>query len=207
MPIRGLGTVYAFDLGRLTGFCYGRPGEPPVSGSWTLYKPSEGIEQGFSNFIACLQDLFDADRPSLVSWAQPFSPQAMQAQDTPISAAALRSQYGFRAILAGVARRYDSHIKEINEATVRKHFLGKGRASDGEDIKALVLARCHLIQLFPRSVMDTDRADACAIHDWACAQYGLESTSLKTLHLFGERPTEGANKRGKRSGRQYRPLV
>ena len=64
MPIRGLGTVYGFDMGRRTGFCYGRPGEPPISGSWTLYKPSEGIEQGFANFLACVQELFEAERPS-----------------------------------------------------------------------------------------------------------------------------------------------
>lgn len=191
MGIRGLGTVYAYDLGQKTGWCRGAPGQPPQSGSWSLYKGSEGIEQGFGNFIACLQDQFEEDAPSLVVWAQPLSPQATREQDTPISAAALRSQYGFRGILAGMARRYGALPKEINEATARKHFIGKGRLTKddvaaGAEIKDLVLARCHAIQLFGRGVTDTDRADACCLHDWACATYGMASTSMQTLALFGE---------------------
>lgn len=193
MPIRGLGTVYAFDLGQRAGWCRGAPGEPPESGSWTLYKSSEGIEQGFANFIACLQEQFEENAPNLVVWAQPLSPQANR--DRGASAAALRSQFGFRAILAGMAKRYQSMHAEVSEATARKHFIGQGRLSKiqraaDEDIKDLVLARCHQIQLFARSVQDTDRADACCLHDWATAYYGGKSPG--TLHLFGATPTPEA---------------
>lgn len=196
MAIRGLGTVYAYDLGQTAGWCRGAPGRPPESGSWTLYKSSEGIEQGFANFIACLQEQFEEDAPNLVVWAQPLSPQANR--DRGASSAALRSQFGFRAILAGMAIRYGAKVKEISEATARKHFIGQGRLSkqqsaDEVEIKDLVLARCHQIQLFPRSVLDTDRADACCLHDWATAFYG--GNVPRDLVLFGSIPTEAKNVR------------
>ena len=193
MLIRGLGTVYAFDMGRKTGFCYGRPGEPPVSGSWTLYKPSEGIEQGFANFLACVQELFEAERPSLVVWATPPTPQAIKSFGS--STATLRSLYGYPAILCAVTKRFGAWPKEVHEATARKHFMGKGRMGTREATKEAVLARCHLLQLFPQDVHDDDRADACCLHDWGCAEYGLQSASTKSLFLFGEQFRAGANEK------------
>lgn len=204
MPIRGLGTVYAFDLGRLTGFCYGRPGEPPVSGSWTLYKSSEGIEQGFANFLDCVQTLFEGDRPSLVVWATPPTPQAFKSFGS--STSTIKSLYGYPAILAAATKRFQAWPKEIHEATARKHFMGKGRMGTREATKSAVLSRCHLLEYFPVSVRDEDRADACCLWSWGCAEYGITDKAEK-FYLFGEQPNKGAKKRGKRSRLQYRPLV
>lgn len=204
MP-RGLGTVYAFDLGRLTGFCYGRPGEPPVSGSWTLYKPSEGIGQGFANFLACLQELFEQDRPSLVIWATPPTPQAFKSFGS--STATVKSLYGYPAVLEAAALRFEAKVKEIHEATARKHFMGKGRMGSREATKDAVLARCHLLEFFPVTVRDDNRADACCLWEWGCAQYG-ESDKAKKLYLFGEKPDQGAKVSGKRrKTRVERPLI
>jgi hypothetical protein len=190
MPIRGLGTVYAFDVGRLTGFCYGRPGGVPISGSWTLYKPSEGMGRGFANLIACMQELFDAEPPGLVVWATPPTPQAIRSFGS--STATLKALYGYPAILEGVALRYDSFVKEIHEATARKHFMGKGRMGTREATKDAVLARCHLLGYFEPSIQDDNRGDACALWDWGTAYYGEDNASKK-LYLFGEKFRAGAN--------------
>ncbi len=205
MAIRGFGTVYGFDLGQKAGWCRGKPGQPPESGSWTLYKPTEGIFQGFANFLACLQELFEEERPSLVVWATPPTPQAIKSFGS--STATLRSLYGYPGILAAAAVRFGAWPKEVHEATARKHFMGKGRMGDRQATKDAVLARCHLLEFFPASVRDEDRADACCMWEWGCAEYGDQSVGTKKLYLFGEKPSQGAKVSGKRRKRAEPPLI
>lgn len=201
MPIRG--QIYALDLGQSAGFCKGPPGRPPVSGGIRLYRPNEGIGRGFGNLIAFLNEEWTAERPELVVAARPFSLQAASAVGN--SPDAVYSSYGFRAIVRGMADRFGIRYHEIHEATARKIFTGRGRAGSRAETKQMVLDRCHLLQFFPRSCRDDNRADAVCIHFAACHEYG--SAVFKELFLFGEGQTEAKRARKTRRSRPRAGLV
>lgn len=201
MPIRG--QIYALDLGQSAGFCKGPPGRPPVSGGIRLYRPNEGIGRGFGNLIAFLNEEWAAECPELVVAARPFSLQAASAVGN--SPDAVYSSYGFRAIVRGMADRFGIRYHEIHEATARKIFTGRGRAGSRAETKQMVLDRCHLLQFFPRSCRDDNRADAVCIHFAACHEYG--SAVSKELFLFGEGQTEAKRARKTRRSSPRAGLV
>jgi hypothetical protein len=98
----------------------------------------------------------------------------------------VRAHAGYHAIVDGLCVRFGIPWDDVADSTVRKHFLGRAHLNSREETKAGVVARCHLLKLMPADCDDDNRADALAIHDWACANYGSRAASIQNFQLFGQ---------------------
>jgi hypothetical protein len=183
MPFAGI--VYALDLGSWSGYAYGQPGEVPRSGTVRLKKSGDPRAVALGNLISFLDEEWRRQRPAIVAIERAMSLEAFKSVNS--SEANVRMQYGLHAIVEGMCNRFGLSPHEVSYDTVRKHFLGVGRLGTREETKRAVVDRCHLLGFFPRETYDEDRADACAVHDWASATLCNRAASLAHFHLFGER--------------------
>jgi hypothetical protein len=171
--------VLALDLARTTGFAYGRAGDVPESGSVRLKKPDEPPGVACFNLMAFLSDRLVFWRPDLVAVEDFLNPVAQP------SAAAAIQQLMLHGAAEGLLRSHSIRFEKVAAATWRKHYLGQANAGERGKTKAMVLARARLLGHIPRLSDDEDRAEACGIHDWACATFARRSHTT-SLHLFGE---------------------
>lgn len=178
------GAVFALDLAVNTGWALGAPGDVPLSGAVRLKKPGEPRDVSFANLVAFLADRFGDERPALVVKEQMMALEAFRTIGNAESTVRLHA--GLHAIVEAMCVRFGIPWREASDSTVRKHFVGKGRLGDRASTKAAVVTRCHVLRLMPRDCTDDNRADALAVHDWACATLCRSAVSTNTLHLFGE---------------------
>lgn len=180
------GIIDCLDLGVRCGFASGPAGQVPFSCTVVLKKRGESRLVCLSNFVAFLQDRWSQVRPALVvkEAALPLDgyKRTGNSQDR------VKMDYAMHGIVEAMTARFGIRLEEVHQATVRLHFLGKGRPKQREEIKHATVARCHLLGLMPKDKYDDDRADAISIHDFASATYGQRSASMKELHFFGEQP-------------------
>lgn len=176
--------ILALDLGVRTGFAIGTAGHGlmPRSGARILKKPSEHRSVAFSNLIAWLQDTLHTERPDLVVREAPLALQAFRTLNN--AAFTVRVTHGLHGIVEGMCARFAIRCEEAADATVRKHFIGKANAGNRQATKAAVIQRCHVLGYMPKDASDDNRADACALFDFAAATYG--NRRARELHLFGE---------------------
>jgi hypothetical protein len=174
------GPIVGLDLGRKTGFAIGLPGETPRSLSINLNKGKGGRSVTFGNLIGFLDGEFRKERPALVVKEAPVSLQAFKTLG--MGEAVVRGTYALHGIVEGLCARWKIPCREEHDATVRKHFIGKGRLGKREATKAAVISRCWQLGYLPRGEHDEDRADACAVWDWACAHVAM--IAPKELFLF-----------------------
>ena len=157
----------AFDIAGRTGIAYGRAGETPRATAIDLGKHlSEG--KRFSRMIRATNELLSKYRPDLVVYEAPIGGPRTS-----------HFLVGIAACFTGEATRLGFEPKEINLASVRKHFLGKhlttksfpgkSKGQVRSEIKRSVVARCYALGW---TVRDDDEADACALWDYASATYG-----------------------------------
>lgn len=180
--MRVSGPILALDLGRTTGFAIGVPGSaPPHSGSMRLADRDDRIAVAFGALIKFLDDHFRRERPQMVVVEAPLTLGAFLKMGN--SEANVQFHFGAHAILHGMCDLWSIKLVPCNNATVRKHFIGKGRLGSREATKSAVVSRCQLLKLIPRDCDDDDRADAVANWDWASATYGKRTSEL---FLFGE---------------------
>jgi Holliday junction resolvasome RuvABC endonuclease subunit len=180
--------VLALDLGIRCGFCLGHSGEPTESGTWLLKRPKEAPAVAFGNLLEALASQFVRCKPDLVVKEAPLNLVAMK---SPLDVA---MAYGMSAIVYAICRRFGVRCEDVADSTVRKHFTGKGRWGDRALTKRRVLERCWQLAYFPRDVYDEDRADACAVYDWAVAT--LARSPPRVLTLF---PPQAEPKRKRRA--------
>lgn len=171
----------AFDLGRLAGFAIGKPGEIPRSGTEVLAKPHGGFAAQAGHLISFLNREFRDNQPLMVVKEAPFSLAAFS--DHRVAEKVVRSAYGLHAIVEGMAHRFDIPCHDAPEATVTKHFTGKGRHGGRANRKRAIIERCHQLGYLDRRCRDDDRADAIAVWDFACAH--LARRAPPVLHMFG----------------------
>jgi hypothetical protein len=79
--------------------------------------------------------------------------------------------------------RFGIPLKRVAASTIRKHFLGVGRAKPGEDIKKMVAERCRVLGYTEFTLRDRNRTDALACWDFAAANFGKGSPA--GLQLYG----------------------
>jgi hypothetical protein len=189
MADRITGVIWAFDLGMAAcGFAHGRPGEKPVSGVIRLKRSSEPPDVAFWNLILFLNERWHDERPAYVVKERMLALQAFLEMGN--GEAVPKSHAALHGIVEAMCRGFDVPWVDISDSTVRKHFIGVGRMGTRRETKAAVVQRCHVLGLMPREVMDDNRADALATHDYACSTLGRRSTSMSRLVFFNE--TEGA---------------
>lgn len=176
------GTIYALDLAIATGFAVGHPNTIPRSGTVVLKKPSEDRAVALANLLSFLSREWKEDRPGLVAVEAPMHLGAWAKIGN--SEANVRMQYGLHGIVEAMCVRFGIPRVEEYAQTIRKHFMGTPGRGERKATKAAVVNRCHLLGYFPRSCKDDNRADACAVFDWAAAS--LAKSPPRVLHLFGE---------------------
>lgn len=180
-----IGPILALDLATRVGWACGRPGEYPRSGIIILKKTGEPRGVAFGNFIAWLQSKISDERSALIVKEAPMALQAFRMVSS--SEDNVRLQLGLHAIIEAMAQRFGVEIEDVSASTVRKHFIGQSNMGERAATKRAVVQRCHILRLMPRECVDDNRADALAIHDWACAIYGRRPYGSNNLVMFGER--------------------
>lgn len=181
---RVTGLIYGLDLGITSGFAKGRPGDTPVSGAVRLKKTTESIDVAFSNLIAFLDAEFSSELPGLLVKERILSLEAFKQLN--MNQNVVYAHAGYHAIVEGMCGRYGIPWEDVPDSTARKHFLGRGRLGTRAETKNAVVDRCHVLGLMPRDCRDDNQADACCVHDWACATYGGRAASIENFQFFGQ---------------------
>lgn len=176
------GSIFCLDLGVTTGFAMGRPGDVPISGTVRLKQKGESIDVAYGNLIAFLADKFSRERPALLIKEKMLALQAFMAMGNAEST--VRAHAGYHAIVEGLCVRFDIPWDDVADSTARKHFLGRAHMGSRDETKAAVVARCQLLGLIPKDCQEDNRADACCVHDWACANFGSRAASISNFALF-----------------------
>lgn len=176
------GQIFAIDLGQHAGFAAGSPGDVPRSGTVILKRKTDPARTAYGNLIAFLDERWRTERPSLVVVVPPPTLEAHRRFRSNDEAAQM--QYGMHAIALGMVDRFGLAVAEIHEGKVRKHFVGRASFGDRDATKAAVVARCHVLRLMPADCLDNDRADAIALHDYACTHYGRRAGSISNFAFF-----------------------
>jgi len=187
---RVTGLIFCLDLGVSCGFAHGRPGDAPISGTVRLKTPRDSMDVAFANLIAFLCEQFETLRPQLLVKEKMLALQAFAAIGN--AEATVRAHAGYHAIVEGLCVRFDIPWDDVADSTARKHFLGRAHMGSREETKRAVVARCHALKIMPPDCDDDNRADALAIHDWACANFGSKAASISNFQLFGQGETKHA---------------
>ena len=174
--------ILTLDLATTTGFAFGEAGAVPESGSVILSKKGDDAHQPSRALGTWLRKRFFTFKdsyPTLIVAEDLMSPDAQPHQSVIISQILLHGS------LNCLAANYGVEVRRVAASTVRKHFCGKAfalprgkgprtpkeRAEARAATKAMVLRQCHLLNYFPRSVDDDNRADAVAVFDYSSAHY------------------------------------
>lgn len=184
------GPIWGLDLAVRTGVAIAAPGEPVQSRSIDLKKSNDHRAVAFTTLQKFLNQEFRARRPALIVKESMFALGAFQAKGS--GEAVVRMHAGLHAIVEAMCGWFEVPWRDVADSTVRKHFIGAARTGSRETTKAAVVARCHLLNLLPHDCTDDNRADAIAVHDWACATFASKSAQMSRLYLFDEQPGEVA---------------
>lgn len=179
MAVERLATL---DLSTRAGFAFGAPGRVPRSGTVKLKDRSDPPAAAARNLGCFLRDQFTLERPDLVVYEAAFSAAAMLDMGNSSRTADLSWQ--LVGAVEAVCGCYGIRTETAHVQTVRKHFTGKGQWGGRDEAKRQTIARCHLLRLFPTDCRDDNRADACAIFDWA--SHALCKVQPKAIVMFGE---------------------
>lgn len=177
-----IGSIFCLDLAQRCGFAAGPVGDIPRSGAVLLKKPGEHRAIALGNLIAWMNTEWSRERPALVVKEAPLPLQAYR--DRGNSEAAVLMAYGLHGVVEAMCSRFGLRLEQAHPATIRKHFIGKGRMGARDATKAAVVQRAQLLGFMPKDCFDEDRADAIAVWDWAAAHFGGRAANV--LHLFGE---------------------
>ena len=163
-------TILALDLATVTGWAVAVPpyhvAPTPreeaagmavplrVSGAKSFRAHSGNIGACADAFVRWLDEMVSDHKPDLIVFEAPFAGAVRNANTG-------RMLFGFCALAEMVAYRHEIRVLECNNATVKKHATGSGRA-DKKQMVAAARARGWNPQ-------DDNEADALWLLDYACA--------------------------------------
>jgi hypothetical protein len=171
--------ILALDIATYTGFALGRAGEIPASGTVRLKKPHEPPEVAAFNMRCFLRDRLMLERPDLICIEHYLHPTAQKSGD-----AVILQLFCFGVAVSEAMARNIAYVTP-KAATVRKHFIGAANMGERKATKDAVIQRARLLGYIPRDCRDDNRADACALFDFAAATYARARPP--ELIMFGER--------------------
>jgi len=177
--------LWAFDVGTLTGWAAGELSDRvPQSGSWKLRGRAEHRAIGNSNLIAILNDLWMEEKPLMVVKEAPIEIDGQTRLGN--GAHGIRTTLSLHDHIESMCVRHGVPFENAPAGAVRKHFIGHGNL-ERDEAKRRVLARCKLLGMVPRDCEDLDRAEACAVFDYATATANAKKRLHgNELYLFGE---------------------
>lgn len=169
------GGILALDLASRLGWAYAGPAAmeswpgaeieaaalPPaavLSGWHRLPKTGQDVGWFLDAYHDWLTAMLDVHGPALVVFEAPFITERTH-QET------ARKLMGLAVHTEFVCRRRGLEYREANNATVRKHFIGKGRG-DRATLKRLTIEACKARGWAPEN---DDEADALGLLDYAVA--------------------------------------
>lgn len=170
--------IMALDIATRTGFAIGEAGAIPTSGAVVLRVDQQPAEIAAFNLGCFLRDRWVLDKPDLLIIEHYLNPVAHK------SATAIILQLQAHGAVQFLARANRIRVESVQPATVRKHFIGAANAGERDKTKALVIQRCHQLGYFDKRCRDADRADACALFDYAAATFARKTP--QALVMFGE---------------------
>ncbi len=184
--------ILALDLARRMGIAEGEALSARVVETVTLRGTS--AENRVRYLGGWLHERLRAAHCDLIVTEAPMNPVASKSDHATID------QLGYYFCLQGIAAVFGVHVHAVPVMSVRKHFCGQacaprvsGRKRTSAEAQAArkfintaVLNRAILLGYLPEGSKDWDQANACALFDFACAQFAR--TLPKELVLFGARP-------------------
>lgn len=168
--------ILALDIAKVTGFAFGPAGSVLRSGSVRL---GDDPRTMCRNLLCFLREQFYvlSDRPELVAVEAPLNAAAHQ------SGASIPYAFGGAHVADALCWAYGSRVEFCNVDQVRKHFIGKARTGNRNETKRAVICRGVQLKYLPPGCRDDNRADACALHDFASATFARHVPS--SLQMFG----------------------
>src|SRR6185437_8550745 len=146
------GIILALDLAVRTGFAVGPVGEIPRSWSVDLKERGQDPAVAFGNLIWFLNELLGREKPAIIVKEAPLALQVLGRGHG--SQASIEMTYGLHAITRGMGNRFGIEVRDAHDASVRKHFIGRGKMANREDTKRAVVQRCHLLGFMPKDCFD-----------------------------------------------------
>ena len=165
--------IVALDLATSTGWARWKSGAKVRHGTIKMPKTGPDVGRFLSEFDYRLADLLTVAPDIIVFEAPWIGPNTHQATARKLMSLAGHVEF--------ICFRSDIPVREVNNATVRKHFCGKGKASRNE-LKSLVMQACRARGWEPAN---DDEADALAVLDFAAHVYKLDAP-WPCGALFGE---------------------
>lgn len=148
--------LLCFDLATRTGFAYWRPGIKVISGHFSMPKTGNDVGWFLDDFEIRLREMFEFYKPERCVFEAPWVGEKTS-QDT------ARKLLCLAGVTEMVARRNRAACSEANNASVRKHFIGKGRG-DRKTLKDMTMRACRERGWDPDN---DDEADALALLSYA----------------------------------------
>lgn len=167
-----MGPVLALDLASRLGWALWQAPGRVASGSLKL--PGRGL----GHDLCAYRDWLDAQLSATKCWGVVFEAPWIGPQTSQDTA---RKLMGLACVTEMVATdRQVTRIAEANNATVRKHFIGRGHGPRDE-LKALTVRICKAMGW---AVRDDNEADALAVLHWCLhvwkVPHGLPATAMFT---------------------------
>lgn len=187
--------ILAIDAARRLGYAYGAAGTKPISGS--IECAQEGASRGaiFSGAGRWITKFIAQNPVDVLAIEAPLPGSFVQGQ-TNISTATIL--LGLPAVLEFMAFQLKvyRHIR-INQASVKKHFVGQGKG----DQKAAIMAKCRALGWIEKDDVDQsfDRSDALAVWSYVEADVAPRFTQpVDDLFIASERRKREAEELSRR---------
>jgi Holliday junction resolvasome RuvABC endonuclease subunit len=158
--------ILAFDTATNTGCAFGVAGGTPRA--WTVSLGQADWPVRFSKTLRMTQHYIEKLEPDLVAVEQFVGGPKANA-----------NLVGLVACVLGEATRLGVKTVTYYPASIRSHFLGRGRGKG--PIKAQVFARCVSLGWNPK---DSDQSDACALWSYACGMHSRAHQMTDVGGLF-----------------------
>lgn len=162
-----ISSILALDVSaKCTGWCFGIPGDKPVSG--IVRWGGEGVteDEVFRKGLVWLTQTMTVMSPAIVAIEAPIKASGGGFTNAASQAMLLGLQGVLRAV---VKAKIPGAAHLVASSTVRKTFLGKGGHFDG-DVKDLVMAEAVRRGFIDPSEAQPDRCDAIALWLFMAAQ-------------------------------------
>lgn len=160
-------SILALDVSaRCTGWCFGIPGEKPISG--IVHWAGDGVteDEVFRKGLVWLNQQIGALNPAIVAIEAPIKASGGGFTNSSSQAMLIGLQGVLRAV---VKAKLPGAAHLVASSTVRVTFLGKGGRFDG-DVKDLVMAEAIRRGFISPEDAQPDRCDAIALWTHMAAQ-------------------------------------
>jgi Holliday junction resolvasome RuvABC endonuclease subunit len=163
--------VLGVDIATNSGFAVDliSGGEKPLTGTFRAEHFGDELGRAFVVFERWLEDMIRVHRPEVLAFEAPLVFGGRDGSTRHTTHQTIRKLFGLASIAELVGYRAELQVFECHIQSVRKHFVGSGRADKRE-----VLHRCRVLG-WP--VADDNAADAAAV--WSFAKSALQSNAAK----------------------------